>query len=497
MHSFAKPRCALVLAVATLTLGAAGAAAAHADGGIPAGTVHSERSYAPETPYTSQWTRADFAQIATLASGGQSAKAESVPDLGAAKQAVTDSKRSVWSPSPLAASDDDGRMQQFSYKGWDVLIANTATNDDAHRDVHSRLALYFRKANTPASKRPANGGWKYGGTVFHDDAQESLFAGVDHTAIAETTGDFRLDSGNRVEVHYTATARSLDDSGAETSPASSVIASASARIKADANGVWLTSVTAPKADVAPDGAMYTDQAGAGFRDPFMFTDPEHPGETYLMFAAHTGSGSSPATCNATDLGYRVGDPAAETVDQVNQVGAGSSTAAIGLAVRDDGSDTWRLLPPVLSGTCVASNFAHPSMVINGDDYRVYATVRANDAAAGLTGVTGLYGFEGSGLRSDFAPLNGGSGLVVADTARATDERVSDFTVMPGNLVALSVESPATTDAARVASLGPDVRLDDKDGSTTIDTSFGDSGLGSWGDIPSTRNSRASSGYDKR
>ena len=35
-------------------------------------------------------------------------------------------------------------------------------------------------------------------------------------------------------------------------------------------------------------------------------------------------------------------------------------------------------------------------------------------AAGVDGPDGVYGFVGNGIRSDFLPLNGGSGLVLGN-----------------------------------------------------------------------------------
>ena len=54
--------------------------------------------------------------------------------------------------------------------------------DDRH--THAKQGFFYRKAGVPASQRPANGGWIYGGNVFPDGATASVFAGTEHTSTA-------------------------------------------------------------------------------------------------------------------------------------------------------------------------------------------------------------------------------------------------------------------------------------------------------------------------
>jgi levansucrase len=116
-------------------------------------------------------------------------------------------------------------------------------------------------------------------------------------------------------------------------------------------------------------------------------------------------------------------------------------------------------------------------------------------AAGVDGPDGVYGFVGNDIRSDFLPLNGGSGLVLgnptdfdapvgAPYAQDPNQNARAFQsyshyVMPGGLVESFIDAIGPR---RGGTLAPTVKIRIDGTSTSVDRGYGNGGLGGYGDI---------------
>ncbi|HEY6876735.1 MAG TPA: glycoside hydrolase family 68 protein [Polyangiales bacterium] len=115
-------------------------------------------------------------------------------------------------------------------------------------------------------------------------------------------------------------------------------------------------------------------------------------------------------------------------------------------------------------------------------------------APGVNGPEGLYGFVGDGIRSDYQPLNQ-SGLVLANptdlnTPAGTsadilpEENLNSYQsyshyVMPGGYVQSFIDAVGTR---RGGSFAPTVKIEFDGATTKLDMSYGELGLGGYGDI---------------
>jgi levansucrase len=121
-------------------------------------------------------------------------------------------------------------------------------------------------------------------------------------------------------------------------------------------------------------------------------------------------------------------------------------------------------------------------------------------AAGIVGPEGVYAFVGDGIRSDFQPLNNGSGLALGNPTNLNFAGGQPFApdynqhpghfqayshyVMPGGLVQSFIDTIGTHDNfVRGGTLAPTVKMDITGDTTSVDYSYGDGGLGGWADIP--------------
>ena len=124
--------------------------------------------------------------------------------------------------------------------------------------------------------------------------------------------------------------------------------------------------------------------------------------------------------------------------------------------------------------------------------------------AGLDGPEGVYGFVGDGIRSDFQPLNGGSGLALGNPTNLNFAGGEPFApdynqhpghfqayshyVMPGGLVQSFIDTIGTQDDfVRGGTLAPTVKMDIGGARRRHGRSYsyGDGGLGGWADIPAS------------
>src|SRR4029450_8353963 len=86
---------------------------------------------------------------------------------------------------------------------------------------------------------------------------------------------------------------------------------------------------------------------------------------------------------------------------------------IGLAkAKNDELTEWEFLPPILSANCVTDQTERPQVVVKDGKYYLFTISHRGTFASGIDGPEGVYGFVGNVIRSDFQPLNGGSGLAV-------------------------------------------------------------------------------------
>lgn len=475
----------------------------------PQPTPHTMRAYPATSAFTSKWTRADARQIKAMSDPTVATGENSLPDFLTmpdipANFPDTNPYVWVWDTWPLA----DVNADQYSFKGWEVIFSLTAdrfggyTFDDRH--TKARLGFFYRKAGLEAWQRPPNGGWIYGGHVFPDGASDKVFGGAPHTENAEWSGSTRIINKNgKVSVYYTALAFNRNAAGQDISPAIAIITRTDGRLHADKRGVWFTGFNTHRPLLAPDGISYQNGAQNpfyNFRDPFVFVDPRDPTKTYMVFEGNTAGPRGAPTCTAEDLGYVGGDPAAEDPGSVNASGAVFQKANIGLAVATNRQLTkWKFLPPILSANCVTDQTERPQIYMHEGKYYLFTITHRSTYAEGVDGPDGVMGFVGNGVRSDYLPLNGGSGLVLgnptdlnapvgAPFAPDPDQNPRAFQsyshyVMPGGLVESFIDAVGTR---RGGDLAPTVKLTITGAATTVDTNYGLGGLGGYGDIPANR-----------
>lgn len=117
----------------------------------------------------------------------------------------------------------------------------------------------------------------------------------------------------------------------------------------------------------------------------------------------------------------------------------------------------------------------------------------------MDGPDGVYGFVGNGVRSDFEPLNHGSGLALGNPTNLNEpigtpaspapgqtahafQSYSHY-VMPNGLVESFIDAIGNPDVRRGGTLAPTTRLNIAGANATVDFSYGNGGLGDYGDIP--------------
>jgi levansucrase len=475
--------------------------------GDPIATPRSQRAYDVEDAFTARWTRADARQISAQSDRDTPPAGNSLPErltMPSVPEDFPETNLDVWVWDTWSLADETSK--QFSFRGWQVAFALTADRHAGYsfdeRHVNARIGLFYRRADVPASQRPENGGWIYGGHVFPEGATAALFAGQTFTQQAEWSGCARIYDDNRLVLFYTDVAfnRGVDEEGnpVDLTPADARIALSEGRIFADDERVWLTGFEEQVELLRPDGKWYQNGEQNNyynFRDPYVFVDPAYPGRTFMVFEGNTAVERGSKSCTREDLGYQEGDPAAESLDAVNDSEAVLHQANVGLAEADNEELTrWHFLPPILSANCVNDQTERPQIYVqDGKRYLFIISHRAT-FGAGVDGPDGLYGFVGDGIRSDYQPLNQ-SGLVLGNptdltTPHGTSANIlpnenpnayqaySHF-VMPGGYVQSFIDAVGER---RGGSFAPTVRLLIDGERTELDASYGDGGLGGYGDI---------------
>ncbi|ANJ28716.1 levansucrase [Agromyces aureus] len=495
--------------------------------GFPNPTEHSQQAYEPESDFTSKWTRADAMQMKAMSDPTAPAGENSMPEdvtMPTVPQDFPDMSNDevwVWDSWTLT----DGSSDQPSYKGWEVLFSLVADRDLGfdERHLYARLGYFFRKADIPDDQRPENGGWTYGGLVFPENdvtsSSTAIFEDRSFSHYTQWSGSTRLMEDDKLRLFYTSVAFFRDPvTNADTKPYDPRLVQTEGRIFADETGVWFTGFRDQHELLKADGEYYQNgeqNPFFNFRDPFTFEDPANPGETYMVFEGNTAVPRENRACTADDLGYAEGDPEAESLDEVLESGATYQMANVGLAVSENLAMTdWKFLPPILSANCVTDQTERPQIYIEDGKYYLFTISHRGTYAWNIDGPEGVYGFVGDGIRSDFQPMNQGSGLVLGNPTNLNIPRGDPFApavgqhpghfqsyshyVMPDGLVQSFIDTIGTSDDfTRGGTLAPTVRLDIDGSNSRVDRSYGVDGLGGWADVPSNLAANVPSTPDPR
>ena len=479
--------------------------------GFPNPTTHTQQKYHWSTNFTAKWTRADARQLAAMSDPNAPPRTNSMPEeytMPTVPQSFPDMSGGevwVWDSWPLT----DAQANQYSYKGWEVIFSLVADRrlgfDDRH--TYAKLGYFFRPAGVPAEQRPANGGWTYGGLVFPPGVSGEIFDDQTFTHQTEWSGSTRIFNNGQVKVFYTAVAFYRDAAGQDVKPADARIVMSPGKIKANANGVWFTGFKKHHELLKPDGTLYQNGAQNpfyNFRDPFTFEDPAYPGRTFMVFEGNTAQQRGSRSCTEADLGYQPGDPYAENLETVMDNNANLFMGNVGLAIADNAALTkWHFLPPILSANCVTDQTERPQIYYKDGKYYLFTISHRSTFAPGLDGPEGVYGFVGNGVRSDYQPVNRGSGLALGNPTNLNYAAGTPFApdynqhpgafqayshyVMPGGLVQSFIDTVGTSDNfRRGGTLGPTVKINISGDTTTVDRTYGVGGLGGYADIPANR-----------
>lgn len=474
----------------------------------PEATVHTQEAYAPEDDFTAKWTRADARQLERLSDPAAPSRENSMPASLTMPEVPQDfpdmSNEQVWVWDSWPLTDEHGN--QYAVNGQEIIFSLVADRslgfDDRH--VFAKIGYFFRPAGVPADERPENGGWTYGGLVFDEGVTGQIFEDQSFSHQTQWSGSARVFKGGEIKLFFTDVAFYRDAAGKDVKPYDPRIALSVGKVHANKNGVKLTGFDEVTDLLKADGTYY--QTGEqnpffNFRDPFTFEDPAHPGETYMVFEGNTAMQRESAQCTEADLGYRPGDPFAETAEEVNASAATLNIGNIGLAkATNDDLTEWEFLPPILSANCVTDQTERPQFIFKDGKAYLFTISHRSTFAEGLDGPEGVYGFVGDGIRSDFQPLNSGSGLALGNPTNLNFAGGQPFApdynqhpghfqayshyVMPGGLVQSFIDTIGThDDFVRGGTLAPTVKIDIAGDTTSVDYSYGDGGLGGWADIP--------------
>ncbi|HYI50055.1 MAG TPA: glycoside hydrolase family 68 protein [Microbacterium sp.] len=473
----------------------------------PEPTSHTQEAYAPADDFTAKWTRADARQLQRLSDPTTPSRENSMPASLTMPEVPQDfpdmSNEQVWVWDSWPLTDEDGN--QYSINGQEIIFSLVADRslgfDDRH--VFAKIGYFFRPAGVPADERPENGGWTYGGLVFDEGVTGEIFDDKSFSHQTQWSGSARVFKGGEVKLFFTDVAFYRNADGTDRKPYDPRLALSVGKVHANKNGVKLTGFDEVTDLLQADGVYY--QTGEqnpffNFRDPFTFEDPAHPGETYMVFEGNSAMERETAQCTEEDLGYQPGDPFAESVEEVNASAATLNIGNIGLAkATNDDLTEWEFLPPILSANCVTDQTERPQFIFKDGKAYLFTISHRSTLAEGLDEPEGVYDFVGDGIRSDFQPLNSGSGLALGNPTNLNFAGGQPFApdynqhpghfqayshyVMPGGLVQSFIDTIGThDDFVRGGTLAPTVKMDIAGDSTSVDYSYGDGGLGGWADI---------------
>jgi len=395
----------------------------------PAAAQH----YDPEGNFTAVWTRADALKVRL---DPTNTKPRIPADFPVMTQEVW-----VWDTWPLV----NIATKPVSYRGWNVIFSLVAPRNigfDARHEVATIGYFFARDAQT----------WEYGGEIFQGDTARGARQWAGSAVLI----------GDEVNLFYTA---SVDNENPQVpgpnwqQNANQRIAHATARIRADENGVWFGGQQFRNSRIVAeaDGRLYqTEEQAVGapnlmaFRDPFIFRNPaDH--QTYMLFEGNSAGQAGSHRCGPRELGPV---PPGHVVPPQSNLYTGN----IGLARASSANlRRWELLPPLLSANCVNAQTERPHLVIENGKYYLFTISHTFTYAPGLTGPDGVYGFLGDSLRSDYQPLNA-SGLVLGNPPEQPFQAYSEY-VMPNWMVEAFMDRIPTPQGERSGgTLAPTLRL---------------------------------------
>lgn len=403
--------------------------------------------YEPDDDFTAVWNRA---QALKVNRDPTNTKPLIPPDFPVMSSAVW-----VWDTWPLTNIN----TEPISYRGWNVIFSLVAPRFVGFGDRHQVATIgYFYSRDAKS--------WEYGGEVFPGGRTKAL-------GTRQWAGSAVL-TGDEVNLFYTASGtreglpfeEALNDPNWLFGDTEQRLAHASARIRADDDGVWFAgrSFRNSRIIAEADGDMYqtVGQSRGGpiiyaFRDPFIFRDPES-GQIYAAFEGNTAGRAGTHTCGDREIGP-------VPPGHVVPADANLYTGNIGLArARSANLRRWELLPPLIKSDCVNQQLERPHFVFHEGSYYLFTISHTGTFAPGLTGPDGVYGFIGRSLRSDYRPLNA-SALVLGNPAEAPFMQYSEY-VMPNWLVEAFIDNVPTPSGIREGgTLAPTLRLQ-VDGSNT-------------------------------
>lgn len=478
----------------------------------PEPTPHTQEAHAPEADFTAKWTRADARQLQRVSDPTTPPRENSMPASQTMPEVPQDfpdmSNDQVWVWDSWPLTDEDGN--QYSVNGQEIIFSLVADRSLGFDERHqfAKIGYFSREAGVPADERPENGGWNYGGLVFDEGVTDQIFEDKSFSHQTQWSGSARVFKGGEVKLFFTDVAFYRDAQGQDVKPYDPRLTLSVGKVHSTGKGVKLTGFDKVEELLQADGEYYQtgeQNPSFNFRDPFTFEDPAHPGETYMVFEGNTAMPRDEAYCTEEDLGYQPGDPFAETAEEVNASGATYQIANIGLAkATNDDLTEWEFLPPILSANCVTDQTERPQFVFKDGKAYLFTITHRGTFAAGIDGPEGVYGFVGDGIRSDFQPLNGGSGLALGNPTNLNYEQGQPFApnanqhpgafqayshyVMPGGLVQSFIDTIGSPDNfVRGGTLAPTVKMDISGDTTSVDYTYGDGGLGGWADVPANIN----------
>jgi levansucrase len=310
---------------------------------------------------------------------------------------------------PFPVTDLDGQITQVG--GWYVMAGLATPRDDSVGTLREFGYVISRDGIV----------WQEGGTMISTATPGIIPADYrnasDPTANQLFSGDFRYDAAtNTMHLYYTAVeGNGTPDNPYPQSPSGiqipQEIAYASAVPVPTANGLDFAITATPGVILQPDGAWYakpeeanTETEVYGFRDPWIFRDPESR-NTYMLFVGNWGSDQT--------IGYppgaTTGDQAFPDAGPTNvDPGRPRNDGVAGIAVSRNGSMTdWELLPPVFGAIGVNTQLELPHFVYKDGHYYLFVTTHNRTFIGDLKYdyPEGLYGFVADDLQGPYRPLN--------------------------------------------------------------------------------------------
>jgi levansucrase len=297
---------------------------------------------------------------------------------------------------PYPVTDLDGNLARID--GW-YMVAGLATPRNDPPSTLNEVSFLLSRDGVH---------WMEGGTLYsvRDDGipGDQLFS-----------GDLRYDVANdRLLIYYTAvdgTEASEFVQGPSGAHMRQLIGVSEARPTSTPEGLRFTEFVHHGIQLEPDGRWYarpeeanTETEVYGFRDPWIFRDPESS-ETFMLFTANWGSDQTVGFGSFgdeqfPDAGPHNADPNLPRNDGV--VGIARAT--------DDSLIDWELLPPLFGAIGVNTQLELPHFVYEDGRYYLLTTTH-NRTFIGdqkYENPEGFYGFVSEEIEGPYLPINGSS-----------------------------------------------------------------------------------------